>query len=334
MLRTIVLALALFASSPALAVDVDMGIQAPGASEPPALVIAPKRPVAELHAVIEAGGKSYTFDHTNVGAGQQLVLAWDRNPAVTAAQASLRIVYQDGYVDELTVPIEYAYAGELAVDLSKASADLDAHTVTVRVSEPVERAEITVYGAKKAVISQTEAAIGAGPGTITIPWEGDPGEVVLLDVTLHGAAAWTGFTYSPWFLDIPHDDVLFDSNSDVIAASEEHKLHSTLRQLQDVIEKYGEVVPVKLYIAGCTDTVGDAGHNRDLSRRRAKAIATWLRTHGYDRPIFYHGFGEGLLAVSTGDGVDEVRNRRALYMVGANPPPAGSGVPRVSWTPL
>lgn len=30
----------------------------------------------------------------------------------------------------------------------------------------------------------------------------------------------------------------------------------------------------------------------------------------------------------------EARNRRAVYLVGANPPPAGSGVPAASWTPL
>jgi outer membrane protein OmpA-like peptidoglycan-associated protein len=97
---------------------------------------------------------------------------------------------------------------------------------------------------------------------------------------------------------------------------------------------YGDLVPVKLYIAGCTDTVGDAAHNDDLSRRRARSIASWLRSHGYDQPIFYHGFGERLLAVPTGDGVDELANRRALYLVSSNPPPAGSGIPSVGWTAL
>jgi outer membrane protein OmpA-like peptidoglycan-associated protein len=104
--------------------------------------------------------------------------------------------------------------------------------------------------------------------------------------------------------------------------------------LQDVVEKYGSMVPVKLYIAGCTDTVGDAGSNAELSQRRARAIASWLRGHGYDKPIFTWGFGESLLAVQTGDNVDSAVNRRALYMVGANPPPAGSGVPAVGWRPL
>ena len=103
---------------------------------------------------------------------------------------------------------------------------------------------------------------------------------------------------------------------------------------QELDDKYGDVVPVKLYIAGCTDTVGDQAHNRELSRKRARAIASWLKSQGYSNPIYYHGFGEGLLAVQTADGVDMPANRRALYLVGAQPPPAGSGIPSVSWSSL
>ena len=55
--------------------------------------------------------------------------------------------------------------------------------------------------------------------------------------------------------------------------------------------------------------------------QRAKAIADWLRGHGYDAPIYYYGFGESLLAVKTGDGVDESANRRVLYIVTSDVPP-------------
>ena len=323
------------AARPAAAQDLDLGyVPAPGPGEQPALHITPKKAVKELHVEITAGGVDYVFDRTNLAAGKRVTLPWKRDTRVTEASAFIRAVYPDGYVDELTVPVEYSYAGQLSVDLSRASADVKARTLTVRVSAPVQRAEITAYGARKSPLDQSEVTLNAGPGEITLPWVGDPGEVVLLDVKVHGENAWAGFTYSPWFLDIPHDDVLFESNSADIPATETHKLQATLRDLHEVLEKYGEMVPVKLYIAGCTDTVGDGGHNQDLSLRRARAISQWLQQSGYDHPIYYYGFGERFLAVPTGDGVDEARNRRVLYLVGANPPPASTGVPQVGWRAL
>lgn len=320
---------------PAQAQDLDLGyVPAPGPGESPALLITPRKALQTLLVEVEAGGEVYRFDKQNLPAGQQVRLAWRRDTSVTEATAHIVATYPDGYVDELSVPVEYTYAGQLSVDLSAASADVEEKTITVEVSGPVNRAEIIAYGARRAVLDRSTVPLSAGPGAVSVPWVGDPGEVVLLDVKLHSDSAWAGFTYSPWFLDIPHDDVLFASNSDTIPPEEEHKLEATLRDLQDVVEKYGEIVPVKLYIAGCTDTVGAASPNQDLSLRRARAIASWLRSHGYSLEIHYYGFGERFLAVPTGDGVDEARNRRVLYLVGANPPPPSTGVPQVGWKRL
>ena len=135
-------------------------------------------------------------------------------------------------------------------------------------------------------------------------------DVVLLDVTFQSGSSYAGFTFSPWFLDIPHQDILFATNSATIEEAEEWKLESTLEQLKDVLDKYGPVIPVKLYIGGCTDTVGDRQSNQALSKARARSIAKWLSSHGYDQPIFYHGFGEDWLAVPTKDGVNEAANRK------------------------
>lgn len=329
------LCLGLMGPSPVQAADMDLGyVPSPGPGEKPALLLTPSRTIQTLFVQIEAGGRSYEFDRSNAGGGKQLRFEWPRDTRVTEATAFIRAVYPDGFVDELSVPIQYSYGGSLTVDLSRAEADIKERTLSVSVSAPIERADITAYGAHKAVLDQRTVELAGGPGQVTVPWVGDPEEVVLLEVKVHGANAWAGFTYSPWFLNIPHDDVLFSSNSAAIENTEEWKLEHTLEQLNDVIDKYGAVVPVKLYIAGCTDTVGDSAHNRELSRKRAKAIAGWLRNKGYSHPIFYYGFGEALLAVSTGDGVDNASNRRALYMVGANPPPRSAGIPGVGWHEL
>jgi outer membrane protein OmpA-like peptidoglycan-associated protein len=319
----------------ALAQDLGFGYTpAPGPKENPAFFVTPTRTVAELYVSVEVGGKTIEFTKKNVPAGSKQTFSWPRDTSVTHAEAYVRATFVDGDVSETSVPIDYSYAGPLSVDLSRASADIKARTVTVRTSAPVTEADIIAYGAKKAELERTSVQLRGGPGDVTVPFVGDPSEVVLLDVTLKNATSYAGFTYSPWFLDIPHEDVLFATNSAEIPSGEEWKLQHTLEQLNDVIDKYGAVVPVKLYIAGCTDTVGDASSNKDLSMRRAQSIARWLRAKGYERPIFYQGFGESLLAVQTGDGVDNAANRRALYMVGANPPPSGSGVPSGGWVGL
>ena len=305
-----------------------------GATDKPWFSITPSRTVAHLQVVVTAGSQTYKFDKTNLPAGKAVRVDWTRDPTVTNADVDVLAEYADSSEEEQDIAIKYTYAGNLSVDLSHARADIDKGTITVRVTSAVDSADVVAKGAHGAVLDQQTVDLYAGPGDVVVPWVGRASEVVLLDVTLHSGPSYAGFTYSPWFLDIPHDDVLFDSDQATIGASEEPKLKATYDQLADVLDKYGSIVPVKLYIAGCTDTQGDAGHNLELSTRRAKAIASWLRSHGYNQPIFYHGFGEGWLQVQTGDGMDEQANRRAVYMVGANPPPPGSGVPAVSWTSL
>jgi outer membrane protein OmpA-like peptidoglycan-associated protein len=308
---------------------------APKAGENPALIVTPQRPVKSLYAEVSYGGKSLTVNKGAVADGQAVRIEWPRDTKVTHADVFIRVTFADGAVSEQNIPVNYSFASPLKVDISRASADIKERTVTVRVSGNATQAELVAYGAHKAELGRNVVAVTTeADGTVKVPFIGEPSEVVLLDVTLKNESAFAGFTYSPWFLDIPHEDVLFPTDSAEITPDQVYKLQATLEELRDVVDKYGAIVPVKLYIAGCTDTMGDSAHNRDLSARRAYSIARWLRANGFTQPIFTWGFGEDLLAVPTGDSVDMQANRRALYMVGANPPPAGSGVPQVGWKAL
>ena len=305
-----------------------------GPGDRPMLSVTVPRTVASLWVEVEAGAETVEFSRTGMAAGEKATIHWPRDPSVVAALATIRVEFTDGYVEAVQVPISYSYAGQLEVDLSRARADLARNTLTVSVTREVERAEITAYGARKAVLDRRTIELVGGPGEIEVPWVGAPDEVVLLDVTLHGGNAWAGFTYSPWFVDIPHDDVVFQSGLWSIDSTETPKLDRLLQDVTGLVEKYGSVVPVKLYIGGCTDTVGSRESNASLSRNRAQAIGAWLRNSGLDIPIFYSGFGESWLAVDTADGVENALNRRAVYMLGANPPPASAGVPRTRWRAL
>ena len=64
-----------------------------------------------------------------------------------------------------------------------------------------------------------------------------------------------------------------------------------------------------------------ADYNLGLSQKRALSIARRFRKMGFRYPIFYQGFGERGLKVPTPDETDEPRNRRAEYVLAAEPPP-------------
>ena len=319
----------------AFANDIDIGYNPTvGKGEQPELVLTPSADVKEITVVIKtANGKEHRFVKENESAGTALSFTW-KGSKEAEVTAEITCLFTDGYVAEAVLPMEFDYGTGLSVDYSSVKADSEKKELTVSVSGPVETVEVISYGANKTVLGSQELNITGGPGVISIPWIGEVDDTVLLDVTVRNENSFAGFTYSPWFLDVPHQDVLFESNEAIIPPSEEWKLDDTFKELEDVLQKYGELVPVKLYLAGCTDRVGSSVKNQSLSQRRAMAIAKWLRKKGYDEPIFVHGFGEGLLAVQTADGVDEAANRRVLYVVATDPPPARSGIPAVRWTSI
>jgi OOP family OmpA-OmpF porin len=69
----------------------------------------------------------------------------------------------------------------------------------------------------------------------------------------------------------------------------------------------------RITIVGHTDTSGSAAHNQRLSVRRANVVVEALVDMGARRAaIQASGVGESDLAVPTGDGVKEAKNRRAV----------------------
>jgi outer membrane protein OmpA-like peptidoglycan-associated protein len=124
----------------------------------------------------------------------------------------------------------------------------------------------------------------------------------------------------PWSLAIPHDDVMFDTASSHLLPPEMPKLKVALLAMNKRIAQYKEIIPVKLFVLGHTDSVGEKSKNKKLSKQRAAAIAKWFVAQGVTVPVFARGFGESDLRVSTGDEVDEPINRRVDYILAVEPP--------------
>ena len=124
----------------------------------------------------------------------------------------------------------------------------------------------------------------------------------------------------PWSLAIPHEEVMFPTASAEIKSVEAPKLKAALVEMNKRIKQYEQLIPIKLFVLGHTDSVGQKSKNEILSKNRAAAIAQWFVKQGIGVPVYARGFGEADLRIATGDEVDEPANRRADYILAVEPP--------------
>ena len=100
--------------------------------------------------------------------------------------------------------------------------------------------------------------------------------------------------------------VYFDFDSWTLKAEQ-------LKVLDDVIASARGGGQANITIVGHTDTSGASDYNQRLSVRRANVVVEALVQMGARRAALHaSGVGETDLAVETGDGVKEAKNRRAV----------------------
>jgi outer membrane protein OmpA-like peptidoglycan-associated protein len=227
----------------------------------------------------------------------------------------------------------------LRVQVDKSKVDLKEHRLEVKMSLPPGKVKIEVYSETDAVLADEEHDFTGHPAgaPLIVTWKPSSdaavGRIELHASDASGVGSWS-FQIAPWFVPIPHEDVNFQTGSSEIQPGEAPKLEAAYATIEKVLAEdkaHGRMHPgMTLFIAGHTDTVGGAGPNLKLSQERARSIASWFRKRGVHMPISYEGFGETSLAVKTADNVDEVRNRRADYVL-SDGPPSYSAAFRPSW---
>lgn len=237
----------------------------------------------------------------------------------------------DGGTGEMPLAMSVAVLPMLKLSVDKAELDLEGRSLVLRADRAVADISVVVYGEGGEIGGGQQA----GDGTESLVRWDSAGEILKIEVTAADADGFRSkLTLLPWSYQIPHEDVVFATNDAGIAASEVSKLEAAWGHIEATMAKYGDIVDMELYVAGCTDTVGDAGSNRALSLRRARAIAAWFRERGFQGPVYIQGLGESALAVQTADGVDEARNRRALYILSAEAPAVSEALPSARWEAL
>ena len=282
----------------------------------------------------EDGAKS-TARHPALRAGQTVTFpVGDGAPGIAHWKGSLTVAMGGGesWVSELS--FETLVMADLKVSYRRDRLDLDKHLLEFQLNRPARRAEITVIGDDGRTLGKGEASYGGEePGAwLPIRWEAEgTGTVMKLElrVTDVGGLSTTAHL-TPWSVSIPHEEVNFATDSAVIEEGERPKLDAAHARVVAEVEKAKKLgVKCSLFVAGHTDTVGSREHNLKLSLDRAASIAGYFRKKGLAIPIAYEGFGEDRPKVKTPDETDERQNRRADYVLSADPP--SSLGPVVRW---
>ena len=225
----------------------------------------------------------------------------------------------------------------LALEVDKAKVNLDAHKLEVKLTRAACKVVLKVVGESgKVLAEEAQAFNGAAAGsTLSVGWTPAGAEPVMrIEVWGHDTDGnFVGVAISPWSVALAHEEVNFENDSDVIRPSEAPKLEASLGEIDKLLAKVQDKKP-SLFIKGHTDTMGPPEHNLELSRRRAKSIAGWLRGHGLKIAIAYEGFGEFTPLVKTPDETAEPRNRRIDYFLSFDPPALPAGAVAFSWKGL
>lgn len=296
------------------------------------LRLVPTEKVSNVRVILKSdrSKKPRKFKIKKIAAGASHRVSWPAPKGSSHWSAEVVGKFGDGE-DTVTFEFDVHQVLPLQVGVKKREIYLEEGKAVITANQKLSRAEITATEAGGAtVVDETQDLTEQGGpkgGKYVVEWAPPGEEEALKEVRITLYDAHDAYNYlivlTPFFVELPHEDVAFETASAEIKPAESPKLKKALGVLNGHLSKWGNMMEARLYIGGYTDTVGNAADNRKLSNERARAIARWFRDHGVTLPIYYQGFGESGLAVQTADGVDEAKNRRAVYVLGASAPRGG-----------
>lgn len=301
--------------------------------ELPAILVRPGEDVAMVKIAVVAGERVVKRFAKRVAANQGIECSWKQPAGKVDYSAQFVVNYANGDKAKFRVSFSVAAQPPLRVQIPRSEINMDERTLKFTQSRAAAKAELQVFGPTGDVVSKKEFEFkGEAAGTkLALQWDAFDGALGKLALKAYDADGfWAGVEVTPFTVNIPHDEVEFETGSDVIRAAEAPKLEKTWSLLREALEKHKDDVELKLYIAGYTDTVGGAEYNLGLSERRARSIARWFKRR-VKIPVLFQGFGKSVLAVETPDQTAEPRNRRALYLLSNMPPAASSAIPKQNW---
>lgn len=291
----------------------------------------------EIALTDKTNGKVQRLKAGAIKSGQRKALGFKQGIGTTEWGAVIEVHWEKGDSDRFTLDFSATRVGEFKMTMEVEDVDLGARKLQARATNPVMTVELNIYGENDRLLwsgsERFDPPVAAGEPA-AIAWDEIAGDIIRMDYKLTDVAGfWTGMRISPFSIEIPHEEVEFESGRSDIRATEAPKLERTMAAINDALRKHGTLLELKLFVGGYTDTVGDKASNRALSMARAASIGRWFQSKGLRIPVMYWGFGEEVLAVETPDETEEGRNRRAVYILSTHAP-TGRDVPYNSWKRL
>ena len=200
----------------------------------------------------------------------------------TSDFSSLEAVHfalDNGATVEQNLNLNVASLGLIQFQTQDSDVDLAAKSLKLHPSRPLTQAVATCIGERGRTVEEVQIDL-SNPTEPVVQWSTSD-EVVKVVVNAqdeHGFSAVLELT--PWHYSIPHEDVVFATGQDAITAEEAPKLEKAWTDIVDVLDRYGSVVVIKLYVAGYTDTVGDAGGTRGCLSAAPEALQRGSATEG------------------------------------------------------
>lgn len=225
---------------------------------------------------------------------------------------------------------------ELKIDKDK-DVDIPGRKVRFSLNQPVDRVHVRVLMDTGITVVDEDIPFNAEPAgsVLEVSWPEAQGKVLKVELRAFAkSGVFNGVELSPWRIDIPHEEVNFASGKWDVTADESSKLDSSYALIVQAVQRYGTLAPIKLYVAGHTDTVGANASNRTLSLNRARSIGTYFRKKGLRITVLFEGFGEEALLVSTPDETAEAKNRRAEYIISIDDPTTANVPFKPQWRAL
>jgi outer membrane protein OmpA-like peptidoglycan-associated protein len=294
--------------------------------ESPRLTLSANDDVKAVQIVVRENGRSVAAKSFGaMGPGAQRTLTWRAQPGVYDYRVQVSGRSRSGAAT-VSVDTVVTVMRPLEVQLRREQVDLEERVLVFAMNNPAGRAELSIRNPTGRVIHEATTAFDGQPAgaRLVLRWPALDEPIARMALRVYDASdSWSEFELVPFSIDIPHEDVVFETARAEIRPSEEPKLAAAYDAILEAIREHGQDLKARLYVLGHTDTVGSHADNLALSQRRAAAIARWfLARGGISLPILAQGFGETRLLVPTADSVDEPRNRRAQYILAAQSPAA------------